>query len=226
MIGPSVCNMKFQVLFQKTLVIFSSRWEGLNGEYRATQWLNVSQTFLISIYWYFSLFMLKLTIMDLIRVIRSPFKKHGTYIQLSPWRRITAILGALSIIMTSVLQTYYHKTDPDTAIGIDAFTNLFYFDILLIDSVISLIYVSWYFKSSNFGVEIKRTIKRRHYVDIIGWILLNTFVMISANIIIFEIEPSINDIWILQIMQGFFYSQGFILPLFRILEPDFYKIIY
>ena len=33
--------------------------------------------------------------------------------------------------------------------------NFLYFILLLLDSVISLIYVSWYFKSSNFGVEIK-----------------------------------------------------------------------
>ena len=155
MIGPTVCNTKFPVLYQKTLVIFSSSWEGLHGEYKATQWLNVSQTFLISIYWYFNLFVLKLTIMDLIRVIRSPFKKHGTYIQFTPLRRIVVTIGALSIVWTSICQAYYHKTDPDTEMTIEAFANFIYFILLLLDSVISLIYVSWYFKSSNFGIEIK-----------------------------------------------------------------------
>ena len=93
--------------------------------------------------------------------------------------------------MTSAIQTYYHKVDLDTAIYIDAIMNFYYFVVLLVDSIVSLIYVSWYFKSSNFGVEVKRTIRRRHYVHIIGWILLNSFVMFSATIILFfDNEPS------------------------------------
>ena len=47
-------------------------------------------------------------------------------------------------------------------------------------SIASICYVSSYFRASIFGVEVKRTIKRRHFVNLIGWLILNIFVYVAA----------------------------------------------
>ena len=89
--------------------IFSSGWDGTEGHYKAAQILNASQTFSVCLYWYGSLYINQLTTMDLIRLIKTPFKKPGTYLNLTSSTRskIGTLLGFLVVVLSSSTITYF-----------------------------------------------------------------------------------------------------------------------
>ena len=61
----------------------------------------------------------------------------------------------------------------------------------------------------------------------IGWQILNSFIFVSAIAAKLNIDyKSGSDHTTLKIFQFIFYSQGLVLPLLRMAEPDFFKIIY
>ena len=94
-------------------------------------------------------------------------------------------------------------------------------------SATSICYINRHLTRNDFGAEIKKTIKWRHFINLIGWQILNSFIFVSAIAAKLNIDyKSGSDHNVLKIFQFIFYSQGLVLPLLRMAEPDFFKIIY
>ena len=63
-----------------------------------------------------------------------------------------------------------------------------------------------FFQDSSFGTEVKNTIKKRHYVNLIGWLVFNLFVYVCAIFKDYDIDTTGTLYIILRILQGIFYS--------------------
>ena len=90
------------------------------------------------------------------------------------------MIGALFLIASSITITYFQMVNPDISNDIEANLNNGLYFAVFVQGIISMCYVSQYFKESSFGVEVKRIIKVRHYVNLIGWLTFNVFVYVSA----------------------------------------------
>ena len=81
---PKTCDLRLPELFQWTMLWSpmlhnSESWNGTNGLYLATQVLNGSQTFLVSLTWY-SMFFINIKIcLSLAEQLRRPFKVPGSW---------------------------------------------------------------------------------------------------------------------------------------------------
>ena len=58
--------------------------------------------------------------------------------------------------------------------------NLFVFGFITFWIGFTIIYVSCIFKRVNFGEDIKDTIKKRYFINLLGWLAFNLFIPVSA----------------------------------------------
>ena len=118
-------------------------------------------------------------------------------------------------------------TNKEGARITESTANLTFFCLLLIYSAVSICYINYHLSKNDFGAEIKKTIKWRHFINLIGWQILNSFIFVSAIATKLDIDyKKGSDHKVLRIFQFIFYSQGLFLPLLRMTEPAFFKIIY
>ena len=81
-------------------------------------------------------------------------------------------------------------TDETTAIWIEAILNQSYYTALFFSTICSIRYVNMFFQDSSFGTEVKNTIKKRHYVNLIGWLVFNLFVYVCTIFKDYDIDTT------------------------------------
>ena len=149
---------------------------------------------------------------------------HGEYGLNGRGLKIGHAIGFLCWQFNCLLITYFEMTTNKEGARITESTaNLTFFCLLLVYSAVSICYINYHLSKNDFGAEIKKTIKWRHFINLIGWQILNSFILVSAIATKLDIDyKKGSDHKVLKIFQFIFYSQGLFLPLLRMTEPVFF----
>ena len=109
-----------------------------------------------------------------------------------------------------------------------AWIELIIFCSFLAYAIHSIFYAARQMKHNLFGPGIKRLILKRHVAYIAIFSTLNMFMLIGNIMYITNEKDQFRDhatAWI-KVLQVMFYSRGFLLPMVRLIEPNFIKIIF
>ena len=95
-------------------------------------------------------------------------------------------------------------------------------------SIISLIISTLLIKNLGLGKTTKNKILCQYNAFLIAYSICNIYIIYCVTALLEaagnEDEDEVIDDWYIILLQALFYSQGFILPLLRILEPSSFKI--
>ena len=180
MIQPYVCDLNLQRVLQKSFGLFSVYWEGDLGIYKAIYLLDLASTLLSCIYWYISLVINGIIAMDIVYIIGKPFGGYGEYGDASKEKYTVTIVYTLVFIHQAFTITRSTMTFSDDKTLDESEGNLWVFGFITFWIGFTIIYVNCIIKKVNFGDDIKKTIKKRYFINLLGWLAFNMFIPVSA----------------------------------------------
>ena len=62
----------------------------------------------------------------------------------------------------------------------ESYANLSIFGFITFWITFAILYVNCIIKKVNFGDDIKKTIKKRYFINLLGWLAFNIFIPVSA----------------------------------------------
>ena len=155
-------------------------------------------------------------------MVRYPFdSKEG---RVKKYVGLAFLLALIPACLLAFKSLEYNKLKAGSVIW---FT---YIVSLLLAFICSVIYTWRKLSGPGFSKEARGMILRRHIITSLVYILTNFYLFIGAYILTFWSEDelhsfkSINTWWI-KTLKIIFASQGFAIPLMRLGEPYFYKIV-
>ena len=132
-VSHQICILHLPEVYQWTLSwtvgLYDSKWQGINGLYRATQTLNGSNYFVLTMVWYIGLYVNFVICLDLLVTLHQPFRKPSNFTS----RRITnAMINFVLAVFFSYTIMVYHLTDTKKEAIFESYINGLYYTIFML----------------------------------------------------------------------------------------------
>jgi hypothetical protein len=220
----NICAWKIYEFFSH-YVYFRTDWFA----YQRSLWvINVSAN-------YFSVFLIFMSIMlnaclavDLILMLKHPFKSKEARIPLY----LVSSIAVTVFITTAWLMTVYKSPVTSTIVPAKWVLKCAILIIILqlLVSIYSVIYALWKLCKPGISKESRRLVLIRHILSIVFFNISQAYLIITLITWIFlhELQAAgfnvYNNKWI-GISKILFASQGIYLPILRLVEPFFFKML-
>ena len=216
-ISDTACDLKLPQLYAKTVLWDASGSLTTEQEnVKAIQILNKSSRFLRSFLWFTSVFINYNLMRDLILQLINPIEKTDKKIAIS---FSVTLLITLIFSIAGICGPSLDNKNPIVLIFYSYTITMFY-----ASSLISIFLCLYLMGNLGMGKATKRLILFRHISVVVIYWICNLFVFYNIYLWNFDPDAQKRNEWYVKVMQGLFFSQGFILPLFRMLEPGSFKM--
>ena len=211
-----ICAQKYNYVFSWTIFFGASDYDVA----RATVILTQSSAFIATMCIGMSICLNTCICIDLILMVRYPFTKKEPRVRLY-------LLGSLLVsIPTSFFNVNFEDNDKSLYRG--AFCTVTMFSIFIIAFLVSTIYTCGKLRGPGMSKQVRGLVLNRHVATMIVYAVCNIYIYIVPFCMVipdWRQYLMTSNQWYIKMFKILFAAQGFLIPMMRLSEPYFFKIL-
>lgn len=219
LLSERICQFRLNELLAWTLYFGASNYDVS----RTTVLLAKSCNFLSLAFLSMSMSLNMCLCVDLVLMVRFPFDKKENRV---PWYLSYSIL--LAIVVAVLNLNWNGKDYQGDALYIGGCIQIAQAVLSILTFIISVIYTFRKLSGPSMSKQVRNLVLKRHVVTMLVYFLCNIYVFVSFFLVVIKKwnnSGDISDAWYVLVFKILFASQGLLIPLMRLSEPFFYRIV-